>query len=154
MFRTALFWGLTLMLVAVIVSLVIRSRHEEKLQAASQVEIVRQSKPTATRVLLPQDLIIVDSKMNLTRSEGEPNDKGATAHHQVVVRNDGPMEYRDVQLRFTYLDAEHRALESRTCIVTKPVPPRQTESLGDIAIEHVPLAAISCTTQLLYADLK
>ena len=146
------------MLVAVIVSLVIRSRREEKMQAAATpVEIVRESKATATRVLSPQDLIIIDAKMNLKRRDEMPQEKDlstGTAHHEVVVRNDGPVEYRDVQLKLTYLDREHRVLESRTCLVTKPIPPRQAESLGDVVVEDVPVAATDCTARILYGDLK
>jgi hypothetical protein len=157
MFRRAIFWGLTLMLIAVIVSLVVRSRREEKKQAATAVELVRESRPTATRVISPQDLRVIESKMNLKGPNDKPLEKDsptATAHHQVIVRNDGPAEYSGVQLKFTYVGSEENTLGSRTCIVTKPIPPRQTESLGDIVIEGVPSGSTACITRILYADLK
>ncbi len=153
MLRKTLFWGLTLMLVAIIVSLVFRSRREEKSKAAEAVEIVQQSRPTATRVLAPQDLIIVESKMELVKATGEEQ-KGAAAHHEVVVRNDGSVEYASLQLRFTYLGPGNKDLGSKTCVATKPVPPHQTESLGEITVEEVPAGAARCTVQILYADLS
>ena len=157
MLRKTLFWGLTLMLVAVIVSLVVRSRREEKKQASTIGEVVRQSKPTATRALSPQDLVIVEAKMDLAAADGKPLAKDqstATAHHQVVVRNDGPVEYSNMQLKFTYLDRADKVLESKTYVVAKPIPPGQTVSLGDISIDGVPAAATHCVTKILYADLK
>jgi hypothetical protein len=157
MFRKTLFWGLTLMLVAVIVSLVIRSRRAEKKHAQAVMEVVQQSKPSATRVLSPQDLVIVEAKMDLAGGDGKPLAKDrnlATAHHQVVVRNNGPVAYSNVQLKFMYLGRGDKVLESKTFIVAKPIPPGQTVSLGDISIESVPAAATHCTTRILYADLK
>jgi len=157
MFRKTLFWGLTLMLVAVIVSLVIRSRREEKKQPPALVEVVQQSKPTATRVLSPQDLVIVEAKMDLAGADGKPLAKDqsiAAAHHQVVVHNDGPVGYSNVQLKFTYLGRGDKVLEFKTCVVAKPIAPGQTVSLGDISIDGVPAAATHCTTRILYADLE
>jgi len=156
MFRKTLFWGLTLMLVAVLVSLVIRSRREEKKQAPAVVEVVQESKPTATRVLSPLELVIVEAKMELAGVDGKPPTKDqstATAHHQVVVRNDGPAGYSNVQLKLTYLGRGEKILESKTYVVAKPIPPGQTVSLGDISIEGVPAAATHCTARILYADL-
>ena len=152
MLRKMLFWGLTLMLVAVIVSLAVRSRHQEKKQAAAVVEVVRQSKPTATRVVAPQDLMIVESKMKLVAASAKEQTTAA-AQHEVVVHNDGPVGYGNVQLKFTYLGRGEKVLESKTCVVAKPIPPGQTVSLGDISIEGVPPAATRCTTQILSADL-
>jgi len=153
MFRRALFWGLTIMLVAVIVSLAVRARRLEKKQPAAVAEIVRESKPTATRVLAPQDLVVVESKMKLMEA-GSKEPSMVTSHHEVVVRNEGPAEYSDVQLKFTYLGRKDKVLESKTCVVAKPIPPGQTVSLGDISVEGVPAAAVNCTTRILSADLK
>jgi hypothetical protein len=153
MFRRALFWGLTIMLVAVIVSLMIRSRSEEKRQAAATAEVVRQFKPTATRVIRPRDLVIVESNMGFlpTAQKGQT---GLTDRQQVVVRNEGPLAYADVRLEFTYVGRGEKTLETRTIVVSKPIPPMQTESLGDITIEGIPAGAVSCRTRILYADLS
>jgi hypothetical protein len=153
MFRRMLFWGLTIMLAAVIVSLIVRSRGEEKRQAAAAAEIVREFKPTATRVILPEDLSVVESRMELLPAAAK-GQSGLVAHHHVAVRNDGPMAYAGIRLEFTYLDRGSRILESKTCTVTKPIPPRQTVSLGDVQIEGVAAGAVSCRTKILYADLQ
>ncbi len=152
MLRKTLFWGLTLMLVAIIVSLVIRSRREEKSQAPRMSEIVQASKPTATRVVAPQDLEVVEAKMKLVEAAAKEQ-KEATAHHEVVVRNSGSLAYDNMALRFTYLGRGDKVLESRIRVVSKPVPPGQTASLGDIVVEDVPAGAINCTVKILYADL-
>ncbi len=145
------------MLVAVIISLAVSSRREEKKQAVAATEIVRESRPTATRVLSPQDLKIVEAKMELVGEDGKPlkREQGvATARHQIVVRNDGTSEYSGLLLSFTYLGHGDRVLETKTCAVARPVPPGQTESLGSIDIGGVPAAATRCLTKIVYADLK
>ncbi len=152
MLRKTLFWGLTLMLVAIIVSLVFRSRREERSQAAVAVEIVQKSKPTATRVLAPQDLVIVESRMKLVKAAAGEQ-KGAAAHHEIVARNDGSVEYASLQLRFAYLGPGDRILGSKTHVAAQPMPPHQTESLGDIVVEDIPAGAVACTVRILSADL-
>lgn len=152
MFRKALFWGLTLMLLAIIVSLAIRSRRNERKQAPEATEIVRESKPTPTRVVEPHDLVITESKMKLVGGEAK-GQRTATGHHEIVVRNDGPLGYENLQLKITYLGRGDKVLESRSYAVAKPVPPRQTESLGKIVIEDVPPGATNCSTRILFADL-
>ncbi len=155
MLRKSLFWGLTLMLVAVLAWLVIRSRREEKLQAAKMVEIVKESKPSTTRVLSPQDLAVVEAGMTLASPEGGAEAKTkATAHHQVAIRNTGSTEYVSVTLRFNYLGRGDRLLGSKTCIVDKPLPAGQTVSLGDISVEEAPAAAVDCKIQIIAADFK
>ena len=157
MLRRSLFWGLTLMLVAVFVSLAVRSRHEEKNQAAKMIEIVKESKPTATRMLSPPDLTVAESSMKLETPEGKiPGQTGqsVTAHHQVVLRNTSKSEYVSVMLKFTYYGRGNKVLGSRSCAIDKPLPAGQAVSMGDISIEGVPASAASCAVQILYADFK
>ena len=157
MFRNVLFWGLTIMLVAVIAVLATRARREEKKQAVTVAEVVRESKPTATRSISPQDLIITEARMELERSDAKPlarRQTRAVAHHQLALRNSGSVEYSSVLIGFTYLDRGDKAIESKTYVVTKPIPPGQTVSLGEISIEDVPAAAARCTARILYADFN
>ncbi len=157
MFRKSLFLGLTLMLAVVLVSLVIRSRREEKKDSAATREIVRQSRPSPTREIAPRDLVIVESKMEMVGPGGKPvsgEQPAATTHHEIVARNDGPAEYNAIHLKITYLDRKGQVLGSKVHFVSKPVPPHQTVSLGDISIEGVPASAANCSIQVLSADIK
>jgi len=65
MMRRYLFLGLTLVLFVALTNLIIRGCRLQKEQAQKLVETVEEAKPTATRVLGPQDLRIVLAKMAL-----------------------------------------------------------------------------------------
>jgi hypothetical protein len=89
MFRRSLFIGLTLMLAAVLVSLVIKGRQAEKRAAAAAaanrvVEVVKQYKPTPTRIIAPQDL-------EVTQPPQSP-----------IVRNLGKVAYTNPELEITF----------------------------------------------------
>jgi hypothetical protein len=88
MFRRSLFIGLTVMLAAVLVSLVIKGRQQEKKNAAAAaasrvIEVVKQYKPTPTRVIAPQDLVVEPSQ-------------------PPVVRNNGKIPYTNPELEITF----------------------------------------------------
>jgi hypothetical protein len=90
MFRRSLFLGLTVMLAAVLVSLVIKGRQQEKKvaadAAASRVtEVVKQYKPTPTRVIAPHDLVVV-----------------VETSQPPVVRNIGKIPYTNPELEITF----------------------------------------------------
>ncbi|MBP1624567.1 MAG: hypothetical protein H6Q07_2587, partial [Acidobacteria bacterium] len=53
MIRKSLFWGLTLVLVVALISLIVRGRRLEKQQAGKSVEVVQESEPSPIRVLAP-----------------------------------------------------------------------------------------------------
>jgi hypothetical protein len=76
MFRRSLFIGLTVMLAAVLVSLVIKGRQQEKRAAATAAasrvtEVVKQYKPTPTRVIAPQELVVETSSPPVVRNTGK-----------------------------------------------------------------------------------
>jgi hypothetical protein len=156
MMRNALFWGLTLVLAVVLVSLVIKSRHQANQPAPGVVEVVKESKPTPTRVIEPRDLKIVDSKMELAAAKGgtTKEDDTAIAHHRIKVRNDGSAAYASVLLKITYLGRNGRALDSKISSASDPIPPGETVSLGEITVEGVPAEATHCSIEILSADLK
>jgi hypothetical protein len=88
MFRKSLFIGLTVMLAAVLVSLAIKGRQQEKKNAAAAaasrvIEVVKQYKPTAMRVIAPQDLVVEPSQ-------------------PPVVRNTGKVPYANPEVEFTF----------------------------------------------------
>ena len=76
MLRRSLFWGLTLMLGAVLVWLIINGRREEARQAAGPTEVVKTANLSATRVAAPSDLEVVGSSVEASTK----GDNAAGAH--------------------------------------------------------------------------
>jgi hypothetical protein len=105
MFRRSLFIGLTVMLAAVLVALVIKGRQAEKRAAAAAaasrvVEVVKQYKPTPTRVIAPQDLQVV-----------------AQPSQPMAIRNNGKSAYNNAEVEIVFVkggtevSTERRKLE-------------------------------------------
>ncbi len=151
MMRKYLFWGLTLVLVVALVNLIIRSRRLEQQQSSQVVEVVRQSKPTATRVLAPQDLVIVQSKTTLERKAGG---KAQIARHEIEIHNNGSVPYGGIQLSIDYLDRGGKVLASRTNPIASTVLPGATVKLGDITTDDLPASTASAKVAIVYADIE
>ena len=151
MMRKWLFIGLTVVLAAALVALVVQGRRLEKKAAQSprSVEQVRESAPSATRVLAPSDLEIVESGFTLRPGAG-----GKECVHRLVVRNRGNVGYASIMARFTYLAPGGKALGRRTARVNQPVPPGQATSLGEIVLEGIPDRAVACRAEIASADLE
>ena len=159
MFRRSLFLGLTVMLAAVLVYLVIQGRRQEKVQQTTSrpVEIVRESTPSLTRVLSPEDLDIVESKMELAAAspQADPAKPAAvTATHQFVLRNNGLAAYHGVGLKLSYLGRGNRVLETRTVPAAELLQPGQARALSELKVEHVPSGTVRCEAKIAYADLE
>jgi len=123
MFRKSLFLGLTVLLGAVLVSLVIQGRRQEQKQAATKVfEVVKQFKPTPTRVIAPQDLEIV-----------RPEDSV-----QFTIRNHGTVAYSNPEVEFIYMGKDGRVLENQTVKIGKVIPPGQEVSIENAGSDKVP----------------
>jgi len=152
MIRKSLFLGLTLVLVVALITLIVRGRQMEKQQPPREVEVVQQSKPTATRVLGPRDLEILQSKM---RWEGEVDgmQPSRTARHEIEIRNNGDVPYGEIQLRFTYLAAGGKTLIDRTHVLTKELAPGASLKIEDIVAGDIPVAAENSRVTIDYADL-
>ena len=69
MFRKSIFLGMMVLLGAVLVSLVLSGRKEEQRQAAAPTEIVKTAKATATRSMVPEDLDVGESRVELTAAD-------------------------------------------------------------------------------------
>jgi len=150
--RKWLFLGLTLVLVGVLVSLIIQGHRIEKQKAGQPVEIIQESIPTATRVLAPKDLQLLQSNM---RFEERP-DKSSQfkiARHEIEVRNSGTVAYGKIELSFDYIDRRGKVLASRTHSVSRAVLPDSTLKLSDISIDDVPISAEDFRVAVLYADI-
>jgi hypothetical protein len=157
MLRKNLFLGLTIMLGAVLVYLLMQSREEEKeKREARSTEIIKTSKPSRTRVIYPRDLEIADSSMELVEpAAGSTTDDsaGLQATHRIVIRNGGAVWYHDPLLKLSYLDRDGIVLETRTHAATGDVSPGTTHSFGDFHLEDIPPKTASCKLRILYSDI-
>ncbi len=160
MFRKSLFWGLTLMLAAVLVVLVVKGRKAERMQQAASrpVEVVRTSPPSLTRVISPNDLQIVESKMDLEAPEAQPGQDapspGRTARHHLVIRDDGAISYRSFGLKVAYIGRENKVIETRTVPVPELLQPGQARSISEVKVENVPSGTVKCEVKVAYADIE
>jgi len=146
MIRKSLFWGLTLVLVVALVSLIIRGRRLEKQEAAQAIEAVRQSQPSPTRVLAPQDLEIEGSTMQKS--------PGSVALHEVEIHNNGSVSYNRIELEFIYLDRAGKVLVTKTHSLERAdIKPGQSFTATGIRIEGVPASAARFRASLLFADM-
>jgi hypothetical protein len=152
MLRRSLFWGLTLVLVVALTNLIIRGCRLEKEEAQKRVETTEEAKPTATRVLAPQDLSIVESKMELA-TKLENKKTFHLARHEVEIHNGGNVSYKDIKLRFVYLDSSGKKLQSRTYSIAQTIVPGATLKLADIFVSDIPPAAASFQSMIVYADI-
>jgi hypothetical protein len=142
MIRKSLFWGLTVVLVVALVGLILRGRRLEKQEAAQATEVVRQSRPSPTRVLAPQDLEIKGSTMQQSA--------GSTALHEVEIHHNGSVPYNRIQLEFVYLDRAGKVLSTKTHSFNRAdIKPGQTLTATDIRIDGVPAAATKFRTSIL-----
>ncbi len=150
MVRKSLFIALTGMLVIVLVYLVLQGRRQEKReqQVPRPVEVVKDSKPTMTRILAPHDLELVEAK---TEFSGEGN---RTARHHLVIRNTGANAYHSVLIKFSYLGAGDRILETKTQASTESLKPGQVRALDEIVVENLPSGALKATAKIIAADLE
>jgi hypothetical protein len=146
MLRKSLFWGLTLVLVVALVNLVIRGRRLEKQRAEQLVEVVQESKPTATRVLNPQELEIVQPKTSI-------ENKSRTAHHQVEIRNSGTLPFSEIRLKISYLDKNGKELDKTFYSLPGTIPPGAAVKLNEIVIDKIPAVAADARISIAFADI-
>ncbi len=152
MLRKTLFWGLTLVLMVVLVNLILRERKLEKERARQMVEIVQESKPSATRVLGAQDLEIVQSKMIL-ESESGTKLQSRSARHEIVIRNNGTLPYGEIQLKFEYFDKGGKTLLTKTHSIARTLMPGATVELSEILIDDLPDSIANSRVAIAFADI-
>ena len=145
MIRKYLFLGLTLVLIVALVNLIIRGRRLEKQQAGKSVETIKESKPTPTRVLRPDDLEIIGSSMQ--------RDAAGPALHTVEIRNNGRDSYSRIQLRIAYMDRGGKLLETKHYSIFRNISPGGRTRVTDIRVEGVPDLAARARVTIDYADL-
>ena len=154
MFRRQIFYGITLILIIVVVFLLMRGRSAEKEQQTAQnvkMTEVASATPSRVRAILPRDLEIVSAEVSWTRDSGEKDT--VTASHNISIRNTGGAFFVSLWIRMEYIDEKGRPVEIRTHEVKESVLPGETLSISDIIIDGLPAAALDFHTTILSADL-
>jgi hypothetical protein len=151
--RKYLFWGLTAVLIVALINLILRGYQLEKKEAQQQVETVEEAKPSSTRVLNPQDLKILQSRMEILSEPGKSKESAA-ARHEVEIGNTGTVDYTDIQIRFTYFSLRGERLSARTHSVAKSVPNGTTLKLSGISVGDIPASAARAEAAILFADIQ
>jgi len=152
MTRKWLFGALTVVLLAVLVTLIIQGHKLEKQKANQPVEIIQKSKPSLTRALGPKDIELVRSEMKM-ESGGSGDEKVHRTRHRLEIRNTGKVAYESIELSFDYLDSRNQVLDTRTYSVNQAVSPGSTLNIEDIEIDSIPPAAVDFKVTVLFADI-
>jgi hypothetical protein len=153
MIRKSVFWGLALVLVFGLISLILRGRRLEKQQSGKPVEVIQQSPSTPTRVLMPKDLEVVHSKMRLEKvSNG--NTQSLCAWHDVEIRNKEKTSYGTILLSIDYMDRRGKVLTTKSYSAARPIMPEETVNLVDIKIEGLPVQITNCRAAIIYAEME
>lgn len=155
MFRRQIFYGITLILLVVIIFLLMRGRSAEKERRASQnfkIEKIASGPPSPVRAILPRDLEIVGAEVSWTRNPGEKD--ASVARHDISVRNTGEGSFAGLWLRMEYIDGKGRTVETRTHEIKETVPSGETLRVSGITIDGLPDAALDCRTAILSADIE
>jgi hypothetical protein len=151
MMRKSLFWGLTLLLLAALINLIVRGRQLESEQGDKVVEVIQDSQTTPTRVLTPGDLEIVEPVVKLARGSGP--ERLPVARHEIEIRNSGTVPYRETKLRIAYLDRFGKVLTTRVQLIEKTIAPMTNVKFSDIPFQNIPPSAVACRISIVYADI-
>ena len=154
MFRRQIFYGITLILIIVIVFLLMRGRSAEKERSAAQeikMAEIASGPPPPVRAILPRDLEIVGAEVSWTRN---PDEKDAvTARHDITIRNTGGGFFVSLWLRMEYIDEKGGPVDIRTHEVKEAVPPGETLRVPEIVIYGLSDSAPDFNAIILSADL-
>lgn len=148
MLRRSLFWGLTLMLGAVLVWLIINGRKEEARLASAPSEVVQTARLSATRAIAPGDLEVAEAEVGRINRETALEQLGP-----VVIRNRGSVAYHGTMLRLQCLDSAGKLLDTRTHLAPDTIAPGQNITVGGIALEKVPHSTFRYRISIAYSDL-
>ena len=154
MYRRQLFYGITLILLAIIIFLLLRGRSAEKERAAqnTKLEQIASIPPSPVRAILPRDLEIVSAEVSWLRNPDEKN--AVAAQHDITMRNTGGGSYVNLWLRLEYIDGENKPVDIRTHEISGALPPGGTLRAPDIIIDGLPDAAADFRVSILSADIE
>ena len=156
MIRRQIFFGLTLVLLAIVIFLLLRGRKAEQEWEAQNLDAEEtQNAPSSpTRLLTPRNLKLVQTRVSFESVPEAAEGKGpAAAHHDVTIRNSGDDAYDSLRLRLEYLDRNGKVLADRIHAVGESLPPRETLHLEDITIDDLPDGLTDCRVSIISADL-
>jgi hypothetical protein len=154
MFRRSIFLGLMVLLGSVLVYMILGARKQEKRIVSPPAEIIRQSKPSPTRVLAPPDLQVTESAMEILPPPAVSGSVAeVSARHSVTLRNRGSGHYKAFMLRFNYLTSSGSGVESRSRQITLDLPAGGTVRLQDLLTEALPGKVRACSVSVTWADL-
>lgn len=142
MIRKSLFWGLTLVLVVALVSLILRGRKIEKQQASRAVSVTQESKSTPIKVLSPRELEIVDSTVQQNSRQAPGSAFG--------IRNNGAVPYSRIDVEFIFLDGRGRVTEKKRHLIDQTVMPGAEIK---IVKEALPASAAELKILILSAEI-
>ncbi len=148
MVRRSLFWGLTLMLCAVLAWLIINGRREEIRQTAAKSEVVQTAQLSPTRVLGAVDLEVSEPGPEGTR-RGERQELLGP----VTIHNRGALPYHNTALRLQCLDAGGKVVDNRVLMVPETILPGQSITIRDLVPDKLPRSAARCRLTVAYSDL-
>jgi hypothetical protein len=151
--RKSLFFGLTLVLISVLVYLVVQGYRmdKERLQQGA-ADVVETIKPTPIRALEPEDLEITAVSMSLDSNAA--NSQGTTTEHRIEIRNSGDISYYGIQLKLIYLDGSGAELGSQFQQVMEQIPPGLTVLSLKIPSSSIPQGAVDFRSTIVYADME
>ena len=158
MFRRQLFYGITIILLVVIIFLLLRGRGAEKdreTQIAKRQAIAVESS-LSLRAIVPRDLEVVTSEASWTRHPGEfdEEDVSVSAQHDITIHNNGEAHYVGMWLRLEYVDEDDRPVTSRTHEVDNALPPGETLNVRSFTIDGLPGTVSDFSVAILSADLQ
>ena len=153
MFRRQLFYGITLILLVVIIFLLMRGRSAEKERVTQNIKVeqVATEQPSPVRVIPPRDLEIIETEVSWTRNPDEKN--ASSARHDITISNAGNGDYASLRLRMDYIDKAGGIVENRIHEINEALPSGGTLRISDIAIDGLPEAASDVRVAILSADL-
>lgn len=150
--RKYLFYGLTLMLVAIVVFLAIQGRRMEEERMNADTEIVQKFDSTPIRALFPPDIEILEASMTL--EPGDETEQYYIAHHRIEIRNTGNVSYSEIQLKLDYLGAGGEVLASIPYNFKKLIHPGKTFLLADVITENIPVEVTDSIPFVVFADME
>jgi len=150
--RKWLFAGFTLILVAILASLIIQGHQLEKQKVGQPVEIIQESTPTATRAFAPKDIQLLQSNMQFDEM-ADKSSQFNIAQHEIELRNSGTVAYEKIQLSFDYVDQRGKVLANRIHSITQTILPDSSLKLVDIVIDDVPIPTADFRVAVVYADI-
>jgi len=155
MFRRAIFLSLTALLALVIVWTLIRPYQGTKPPPQTTGEIVKQSKPSPTRVLRPADLKVTLSEIELIDPDSSSKQRrDHRAKHHLVIQNNGGVAYRNIMLELAYQDSRGKTAKTDTRLLEETVAAGQVVSIPEFVAESVPARTASCIVSIRYADME